>query len=52
MMSVGDNMMSVGDIMMSVGDIMNTLGFPYKFSCFPNDLPPVYCTDIMRGEDD
>ena len=58
--------------------IFSALGFPYKFSCFPNDLPPhlswyppvyswypssvlntqvylwypppVYCTDIMQGE--
>ena len=43
----GDTMSTLGDKMMSVGDIMSiwmfsTLGFPYKFSCFPNDLnaPP------------
>ena len=32
-------MMSMGDIMSTPG-MFNTLGFPYKFNCFPNDLPP------------
>ena len=31
--------MSVGDIMSSM-EVFSTLGFPYKFNCFPNDLPP------------
>ena len=33
-------MSTMVDTRMSVGDIMSTLGFPYKFNCFPNDLPP------------
>ena len=46
MSTVGDIMSTVGDIMSTVGDIMSTLGmfstpgFPYKFNCFPSNLPP------------
>ena len=53
MSTPGDTMMSVegyheytGDTMTSVEDIMkhrgmfSTLGFPYKFDCFLNYLPP------------
>ena len=39
MSTLGDTMMSVGDIMSTPG-MFSTLGFPYKFSRFPNDLSP------------
>ena len=34
-----DTMMNVGDIMSTSG-MFSTLGFPCKFNCFPNDIPP------------
>ena len=37
--TLGNTMMSVGDIMRTPGDVQYT-GFPYKFNCFLNDLPP------------
>ena len=35
-----DTMMSVGGISWVHWEMFSTLGFPYKFNCFPNDLPP------------
>ena len=35
---VGDTMMSVGDILSTPG-MFSTVAFPFKFSCFLNDLP-------------
>ena len=47
MSKLEDTMMSVGDIMSTLG-MFSTLGFPYKFDCFPNDLPHIY-HDIPPG---
>ena len=29
--------------MSTPGDIISTPGFSYKFNCFANDLPHIYC---------
>ena len=39
---IGGIMSTPGDTKMGVGGLFSTPRFPYKFNCFPNDLPYIY----------